>query len=91
MDDYLEPGKYVVKYSDVMADIQDQILAIFFVCGAFLFLYALFNMYIVESKWFEELKGDLPMQVVGFMDAVAVMFSLFVCLCSGIVLFGINI
>ena len=91
MDDYLQPGNYVVKYSDIMADIQHQILVIFFVCGAFLFCYALFNMYIVESKWFEGLKGDLPVQIVGFMDAVAIMFSLFVCLVPGIVIFNINI
>lgn len=92
MDEYLMPGTTVIKYSDVLADIQHQILIIFMVCGAFLFIYALFNLYVVGSRRFIEYEGKIPPdEIKGFMDAMAVMFSLFVCLSSGVVLLGINI
>jgi len=92
MDEYLTPGtNTVIKYSDVLADIQHQILSIFMVCGAFLFIYALFNLYVVDSKWLNNREGELPKQIKGFMDAMAVMFSLFVCLSTGLVLLDINI
>jgi transcriptional regulator of met regulon len=91
MDKYLTPGTTVIKYSDVLADIQHQILIIYMVCGAFLFIYALFNLYVVDSEKFWNREGELPEQIKGFMDAMAVMFSLFVCLSTGLVLLGINI
>lgn len=91
MDEYLTPGTTVIKYSDVLADIQHQILVILLVCGAFQFIYAIFNLYVVDSEKFWDRKGELPEQIKGFMDAVAVMFSLFVCLAAGVVLFNINL
>jgi len=67
-------------------------LSIFMVCGAFLFIYALFNLYVVDSKRFMDYNGQIPpKEIKGFMDAMAVMFSLFVCLASGVVLFNINL
>jgi hypothetical protein len=46
---------------------------------------------VVDSEKFWDREGELPEQIKGFMDAMAVMFSLFVCLAAGVVLFNINI
>jgi len=91
MDEYLHAGTTVIKYTDILADLQHQVLFIYTICGIFLIIYVMFNLFVRESERFWGTESELPEQIKDFMDFAGLMFALFVCLTTGLVLLGIRI